>query len=286
MYLPRPEGFGSADPVMHNRTFSGAGLKINCIDYGGEGRPPLLFIHGGSAFGHWWDFVAPSFTGKFHTLAMDLRGHGESGWSEHGDYRLADYAADVTAMVAHWGLGDPVIVGHSRGGLVAITHVATPGVVTRGLVVIDSLPSTTEELLTWSQSMKAWRPRRYATLEEACASFRLLPAETHATPEMIRQLARYAYRQDHDGKWIVRIDPRCRARDGLNVFDRLQAISCPTLIIRCALSPIMPLEVGRKMASALRHGTFVEIDNAYHHAMLDNPAALVRILSEFLVPFQ
>ncbi len=189
-------------------------------------------------------------------------------------------------MAAGWGLGDPVIVGHSRGGLVAITHAATRGAAIRALAVIDSLPTTTEEMLVWSQSMKSWRPRRYATLEEACASFRLLPAETHVTPEMLRQIARYAYRQDHDGSWIVRIDPRCRARDGFNVFDRLHLIGCPTLIVKAALSPLLPREVAHQMASALRQGAFAEIEGAYHHAMLDNPAAVVRTLSGFLEPFQ
>ncbi len=106
-------------------------------------------------------------------------------------------------------------------------------------------------MLAWSQSVKSWRPRRYATLEEACASFRLLPAETHATPEMLRQIARYAYRQDEDGSWIVRIDPRCRARDGFNVFDRLPAIGCPTLIVKAALSPLLTARGGRSMAAAL-----------------------------------
>jgi pimeloyl-ACP methyl ester carboxylesterase len=278
--------FGSANRVMRNRTFSGAGLEINCVDYGGEGLAPLLFIHGGSAFGHWWDYVAPAFTGRFHTLAMDLRGHGESGWSQSGAYGLRDYAGDVTAMVAGWGLGAPVLVGHSRGGLVAILHAAAHREAVRALAVIDSLPQTTEEMLAWSQSMKTWRPRKYATLEDACASFRLLPAETHATPEMLRQIARFAYRQDEDGTWIVRIDPRCRARDGCNVFEHLDAIACPTLIIKAALSPLLPRDVAQQMARALRHGAMAEIENAYHHAMLDNPAALTRTLSGFLTPFQ
>ncbi len=271
---------------MEKRRFRGAGLEINCVDYGGAGKPPLLFIHGGSAFGHWWDYVAPAFTGRFHTLAMDLRGHGESGWSESGAYGLADYAADVAAMVEGWGLGDPVVVGHSRGGLVALSYTADHPHKVRALAVIDSLPNTTEEMLAWSKSMKSWRPRRYPTLEEACASFRLLPAETHATPEMIRQMARFAYRQDEDGAWIVRIDPRCRARDGFNAVERLGRITCPALIVRAALSPVMSREQAAAMAAAARHGRMTEIENAYHHAMLDNPAALTRTLSEFLAPFQ
>jgi esterase len=266
---------------MRNRKFAGAGLQINCVDYGGEGRTPLLFIHGGSAFGHWWDFVAPHFTDRFHTLAMDLRGHGESDWSPSGDYSMEAYAADVAAMVESWGLGDPVLVGHSRGGLVGLTYSASPQARTRALAIVDSLPQSGEELISWTQSMKTWRPRRYATLEEACANFRLLPAETHATAAMLKQIAQFAYRQE-DGAWVVRIDPRCRGRDPINVFDYLPAVRCPVLVARAGLSPMISDEVGRKMAAAARHGTIVEIENAYHHAMLDNPDALVRELKRFL----
>jgi pimeloyl-ACP methyl ester carboxylesterase len=271
---------------MRHQRFAGAGLEINCVDYGGEGRRPLLFIHGGSAFGHWWDFVAPSFAGKFHALAMDLRGHGESGWSASADYSMQAYAADVAAMVESWGLGEPVLVGHSRGGLVGLTYAAAHRGKSRALVVIDSLPQTTEEMLTWTESMKNWRPRRYATLEDACASFRLLPAETRATPAMLRQIARFAYRQEEDGAWVVRIDPRCRGRDPFNVFEYLPALNCPTLIVKAALSPMMTREVAQRMAQAAPRGSMAEIEDAYHHAMLDNPPGLVRALSGFLEPFE
>jgi pimeloyl-ACP methyl ester carboxylesterase len=271
---------------MRDRKFAGAGLEINCVDYGGEGRRPLLFIHGGSAFGHWWDFVAPSFTSKFHTLAMDLRGHGKSGWSPAAQYSMEDYAADVSAMVNTWGLGEPVLVGHSRGGIVALKYAANGGARARGLVIIDSLPQTTQEMLNWTESMKTWRPRRYATLDEACASFRLLPAETRATPAMLQQIARFAYKEDESGGWIVRIDPRCRGRDPFDVFDHLPAVACPTLIVKAALSPMITREVAQRMAAAAPQGSMAEIEEAYHHAMLDNPAALSQALSRFLTQFE
>jgi pimeloyl-ACP methyl ester carboxylesterase len=271
---------------MRDRKFTGAGLEINCVDYGGEGLQPVLFIHGGSASGHWWDFVAPSFTAKFHALAMDLRGHGESGWPAAADYGISDYAADVSAMVESWGLGEPILVGHSRGGLVALTYATAHGPKARALVVIDSLPQTTAEMLTWSESMKTWRPRRYATLEEACASFRLLPAETRATPAMLHQVARFAYRQEEGGAWIVRIDPRSRARDPFDVFDHLPRVVCPTLIVKAALSPMFSREVAQRMAAAAPRASMAEIQDAYHHVMLDNPDGLARVLSGFLAPFE
>ena len=69
---------------MQERRFKANGLALNCLDYGGEGKPPMLFLHGGSAHAHWWDFVAPAFVGDFHVLALDQRGHGESEWPENG----------------------------------------------------------------------------------------------------------------------------------------------------------------------------------------------------------
>ncbi len=267
---------------MRNRKFAGAGLQINCVDYGGEGCAPLLFIHGGSAFGHWWDFVAPAFSARFHTLAMDLRGHGESGWAPSGEYGMADYAADVASMVESWGLGRPVLVGHSRGGLVALTYAAANPDQVRALAVIDSLPQTTPEMLAWTESMKSWRPRRYKTLQEACAAFRLLPAETHATPAMLQQIAQYGYRQEEDGSWVVRIDPQCRGRDPFDVLQYLPAVTCPVLIVKAADSPMITREMARRMAAAAPSGSMAEIPHAYHHVMLDNPEGLVRALERFL----
>ena len=50
---------------MNSITFHASdNLPLHCLDYGGQGRPPLLFLHGGSAHAHWWDFVAPAFTGE------------------------------------------------------------------------------------------------------------------------------------------------------------------------------------------------------------------------------
>jgi pimeloyl-ACP methyl ester carboxylesterase len=268
---------------MRNRTFRGAGLNINCVDFGGEGRPPLLFLHGGSAFGQWWQFVAPSLTSKFHALAMDLRGHGESEWSAKGEYGIEHHAADLAALVEGWHLGSPVLVGHSRGGLVSTKYAAGhPGKV-RALVIVDSPAYINEAALrAFSESVKNWQPRRYATLEEASAAFKLLPRETNATPQMMREVARFAYRKEEDGAWVLKIDPRCRARDPFNAFDYLGLIQCPTLIVKAELSPLLSREQATQMAAAVPRGSMTEVAGAYHHAMLDNPAAMVRVLCEFL----
>ena len=53
------------------------GLRLHYLDWGTEGKPPFIMLHGGSAYAHWWDLVAPAFADDFHVLALDQRGHGD-----------------------------------------------------------------------------------------------------------------------------------------------------------------------------------------------------------------
>src|SRR5229473_3190042 len=103
--------------MIETHQFAAAdGLTLSCVDYGGAGRTPLLFVHGGSAHAHWWDFVGPAFTDRFHVLALDQRGHGESPWTAEWTYGTRQYVADLTAIIDGWGQGAPILVGHSMGG--------------------------------------------------------------------------------------------------------------------------------------------------------------------------
>ena len=83
-------------------------------------RPPLLFVHGAFCGGWVWAEHFLSFFAErgWRSVAVSLRGHGDSpGRKQLDQFGLADYVADVAAAAA--GLGRPVLVGHSMGGLVA-----------------------------------------------------------------------------------------------------------------------------------------------------------------------
>src|SRR5713226_5309386 len=127
---------------METHTFRGAdGVILNCLDYGGTGRQPLLLVHGGSAHAHWWDFVAPALTDRFHVLALDLRGHGDSAWTADWAYGTRHYVADLEAVICSWSLGAPVLVGHSMGGHTLMVYASQHSHTLRAMVVIDS-PAT------------------------------------------------------------------------------------------------------------------------------------------------
>jgi pimeloyl-ACP methyl ester carboxylesterase len=57
----------------------------------------------------------------------------------------------------------------------------------------------------------------------------------------------------------------------------------PALIVKIAKSPLLDREVARKMVAQLAHGQLAEVDDSYHHVMLDNPAALIDVIRDFIL---
>ena len=171
---------------MTERKFIVNGLTLNCVDYGSEGKPPILFIHGGSAHGHWWDFVGPHFTDRFHALAIDLRGHGDSEWPAEWEYGTRHYIADLDDLIDNWGLGAPVLVGHSMGGHNVMVYASRHPEKLRAMVAIDSPADYPERAVGCLRGFSERPGKRFKSLEEAMANFRMLPRETLATKEVLR----------------------------------------------------------------------------------------------------
>ena len=132
------QGMNHPAASFESRFIEAGGLRLHYLDYGTAGLPPMLCIHGGGAHAHWFDFVAPGFTDKYHVRALDLRGHGESAWSVDGDYSFERFSADIAEVAEQLDLRDFVLVGHSRGGMISMMYAASRPPRLGKLVVVDS----------------------------------------------------------------------------------------------------------------------------------------------------
>ncbi len=84
-------------------------------DHGGGGRPVVL-VHGITECRGVWDPIVERLSPTNRVIALDLRGHGQSGDAQR--YDLEAMATDIGAVVAACGLDRPHLVGHSLGGAV------------------------------------------------------------------------------------------------------------------------------------------------------------------------
>lgn len=129
------------------------GVPINVAETGERGKPGFLFIHGnGQSYLSWHRQLDSYLAEDFHLVAYDLRGHGNSGkpWRKE-DYNLACiWADDIDAVLKATGLKNPIMVGWSRGGLIAMHYVRCRGadelsaivmVASRGRLVTVPLPT-------------------------------------------------------------------------------------------------------------------------------------------------
>ncbi len=266
---------------MKRLSFRANGLTLNCLDYGGDSRPPLLFLHGGSAHAHWWDFVAPAFVNDFHVLALDQRGHGESQWPAQWEYGSRHYVSDLDQVIDDWGFGAPILIGHSMGAHNALVYATEHSDKLRAIAVIDSAPDYSELAVEFLKSFADKPPKRYQSLAEAIANFRMLPRETLARKEILEHAARHTFRRLEDGKWTHKLDRRTLVREPLHVWDRLPMIACPALVVKIRRSPVLAIEVARRMVERMPQGCLAEVDDSYHHVMFDNPGGLIAVLKTF-----
>ena len=245
------------------------GLVLNCLDYGGRGLTPILFVHGGSAHPHRWDSVAPALTDRFHVLALDQRGHGESPSTPEWAYDTRDYVADLKAIITSWGFGAPVLIGHSMGAHNVLVYAGLHSDTLRAAVAFDS-PATYPPYA-----------RGFGSLAEACANFRTIPDVSTATAEVMRHVALHSFRQDPDGKWRHKIDRRARIREPIDAWPLFGEIQCPVLFARAANSVINDGHA-EKIVAAMRYGRFTIVPDSHHHVLLDNPSGLITALRKFL----
>jgi pimeloyl-ACP methyl ester carboxylesterase len=259
------------------------GLRLSFLEWGTSGRPVLCFLHGGSAHAHWFDRVAPAFADRFHVLALDQRGHGESEWAQPPAYATENFAADLLGVLDAFGWRQAALVGHSMGGHNAMSFSAWHPDRVSALVIVDSRPSIPVDRLDRLRTRGQVTLRPYPTLEAAAGSFRLLPRETAADPALLAHLGRAGV-VERDGRWFYRFDPASNgSRQPVDAWGLLDRITAPTLIVRGELSRNLSPEVVGKLRSAIPGAAFAEISGSYHHLVLDNPAGFVRALEAFLV---
>src|ERR1700759_4439294 len=96
------------------------GTPLRGDGWGDPTAPTVFLVHGGGQTRHSWGGTAEALAQRgWYAVAYDQRGHGDSDWSEPGDYDIVRYGedlADVVATCDH----RPVVVGASLGGLAGL----------------------------------------------------------------------------------------------------------------------------------------------------------------------
>jgi pimeloyl-ACP methyl ester carboxylesterase len=261
------------------------GCSINYLAWGRVGAPGLVFIHGGAAHANWWSFLVPLLADHYRVVAMDLSGHGDSG--RRSDYTLANWAGEVMAVAGMAGMAArPVVVGHSMGGFVSIGTAALHGEDLLGIVILDSPVSAPDPETEAARQGNIFGPLRvYPTVEAALARFRTVPEQPHYLPYVMDHVGRTSLRSV-EGGWSWKYDPNIFVPARSEPRELLPKVSCRVALFRSEHGLVTP-EIGDYMYDLLgRVAPVVEIPEAGHHLMLDQPLLLLTALRTLLADWE
>lgn len=247
-------------------------------------RRGLLFVHGAGAHAQWWSFIAPFFVGDFRIAAIDRSGTGDSGWRR--TYGSALRVAEMRAVIADAGLGArPFVVGHSFGGLVTTRYAFEHADELGGAVLVDApIRSPDEEAAHPLVPPQARNTRIYDTFEKALAHFRLVPPQSCANEYIVEFIARHSLRRVGGG-WTWKFDGRAFDDHPLEepFRDYLRGARCRLGLIYGQRSALVSRETASYISRLMGAGApVVELPNAQHQLMLDQPLAFVAALHALL----
>jgi pimeloyl-ACP methyl ester carboxylesterase len=261
------------------------GASIHYLAWGEPGRRGLVFVHGGGAHAHWWSPVAATFAGQFRVAALDLSGHGDSDHREA--YELDQWTDEVVAVAADAGMsGPPVVIGHSMGGFVTIATAARHGDEVQAAIVCDSPVAHVDPEINAYRLREAFGvPRTYADFGDAVRHFRTVPAQDNYCDYMVDFVARHSLKPV-DGGWQWKFDRRVFEQFGAGLGSLAEAyladVGCRLALLRSEFGLVTP-DIGASMFEKLGRVTpVIEIPEAGHHAMLDQPLLLLTSLRTLL----
>jgi esterase len=263
------------------------GLRFRYLDWGSPGRTPMLFLHGGALTARTWDVVCLGLRAEYRCLALDLRGHGESDWSEALDYDIDSHAADLAAFAEALDLRGLVLVGQSLGGLSALLYASGRPARAAALVLVDAGPRV--------RMQGARRIADFILQTEVVPSLDGLVAQAHAfnprrDPRLLRRSLLHNLRRREDGSWAWKYDRRHVTREWIETMvGRLSSlegaarrVAVPALVVRGAQSPVLSDADARELAGQFASGRWEAVPDAGHNVQGDNPLGLVTSLRGFL----
>lgn len=250
------------------------GIKQHYLRWGTEG-PPLLLIPGITSPAITWDFVAERLADFARVYVLDVRGRGLSDARPGLSYTLEACAKDALGVIEGLGLENPIVLGHSMGGRIAVALGALAPEVPSKLLIVD--PPMTGPGRRAYPSPLAWYLegiREVAAGGGVEAVRRQLPDWTE------EQLALRA-------EWLPTcseeaIEGSYRSFNEEDMHALLPRVACPTLLIYAEKGGVVSEEDAREFVDLLADGAAVRIDGAGHMIPWDRLDAFVDAVRRFV----
>src|SRR5882724_8929204 len=258
------------------------GLRIHYLDFGGDGKQPLIMLHGIGRVAHTFDHVASHFNQNYHVMAVDMRGHGDSDWDPKAAYLVEDYVKDIEGLAEQLRLQNIVIWGNSTGGRVAQVFAALHPERVAAVISEDVGPERPTQVAdSVSRLLKQEDATGWASEEELLAQLKTSNART--PEEILRAYAHYGSKKRADGRVIWKRDPAiANGFVPTDLWRFVRQIKPPIIYVVGGRSTIVPAATQQELKKTLSQAVIMTVPGAGHYPSEENPAAFLAIVDPFL----
>lgn len=269
-------------PTPQDRFVNVNGLRLHFLDWGNESRPPLILLHGIGRVARTFDHLAPHFSKDYHVLAVDMRGHGDSGWSSDGAYLVEDYVKDIEGLAAQLQLRNIVIWGNSTGGRVAQVFAGMHPELVAAVISEDVGPERPREIAdSGTNRMRQEDETGWASEDELLAQLKTSNARTN--PEVLAAYVKYGSKRRPDGRVIWKRDPKiANGFVPTELWRFVREIKAPVIYILGGRSTIVPAATQQELKRVLPQVEIVTLPGLGHYPSEENTKDFLETADRFL----
>lgn len=294
-----------------------AGVRLAADSFGDPRSPVVLMLHGGGQTRHAWRTTASSLAcAGWHTITVDLRGHGESDHPRSVAYAPDDFADDIRELISAIAVHSesagaatasvgapaavpmtlaegPLVIGASLGGIAALLAlVESPAAPAAGLVLVDVAhrfqPRGGGRVVGFMEQ----HSDGFSSLEQAADAVaaylpnRPRPRDTSGLRHNLRR---------EGGRWVWHWDPevltqaRSIMEDPTGLSARLTSavthLRQPCLLVRGAESDVLSAAIAHEFVELAPCATLAEVARAGHMVAGDNNDAFTAAIEAWLAAY-
>lgn len=294
-----PENFVSPKHEVLKRP---DGSRIHLDYWGNESGQVIIFVHGWNADRTEWFYQRKYFEKDYRLILMDLPGLGRSTRPDNKDFSLAKMARDLSAVIEFTGARNPVLWGHSIGGMTILTllarHAQSLSVPVKGIILEHTTYTNPVKTILFRKLMTALQkpvltPLCYLLIYLSPVVWIMrwmsyLNGHSHLMTRLLTFAGTQTFRQlDYITYLSTLAPPAVTARGVLGMFrydvtQQLSAISVPTLVIAANKDRLTMPDASDYMKTHIPNAQLVTVAPGNHQGLVERHAEVNAAAGRFL----
>ncbi len=233
-------------------------ILANYEVFGEKKNKNILILHGWGRNLQDWRAVAENLSSQYRVILLDLPGHGGSGLPPSQPFDTGEFADFVLAFIKKLELKEPILLGHSFGGKVAVVIASKSNSIKRLFLVdasgIDSKSVVTRIKNAMAKYLKKMPFKNYFISLLASSDYQAAGGLLPSFKKIVRQ----------------------------NVIKEAKSINIPSIIIWGENDKEVTTYQAKRLHQLIRNSILRIIWGAGHHPHLEKPDKFINLLNEYL----